>query len=330
MFGYFSAKGFKEYLRIAKQILERNWMGQYTKPSPDLYPHQWNWDSGFIALGYSHYNQKRAQQEIISLFNHQWLNGMVPQIIFNPEVLGNYFPEPDFWQIPDGKLTSGITMPPLHAIACRNIYEEAKDKERALIFLKEMFPKLMDLHRYLYRYRDPDQTGLVHIRHPWESGIDNSPAWDAPLASIEVDKKTLPSYERKDLKHGIPVEQRPSDDDYDRYVYLVDLYRRLKYEEEAIYKECPFLIQDVLFNSILGRADHDLIEIAEIIKLETAEIQEWFDQTSKAISGARNVTNSNPMMYSKGNPYILPQLPGLCLSLPGLRQESRLSCFIRP
>ena len=92
LFGYFSTKGFKEYIRITKRILDSNWTGSYTKPSPGLYPHQWNWDSGFIAIGYAHYNQKRAQQEILSLFEHQWHNGMVPQIVLNPEALGNYFP----------------------------------------------------------------------------------------------------------------------------------------------------------------------------------------------------------------------------------------------
>ncbi|MFC1867539.1 DUF547 domain-containing protein [Thermodesulfobacteriota bacterium] len=284
MFGKFSTKGFKEYLKVARRILDGNWTGSFTKPSPDLYPHQWNWDSGFIAIGYAHYNQKRARQEILSLFEHQWPNGMLPQIVFNPKALGKYFPEPDFWQVPDGRLTSGITMPPLHAIACMHIYEEANDSQQAREFLKEMFPKLTALHRYLYQLRDPDRTGLVYIRHPWESGLDNSPAWDSPLRNIKIDKERLPVYERKDLKHGVPAEQRPSDDDYDRYVYLVDIFRRLKYSEEEIYKECPFLVQDVLFNSILGRANRDLLEIGRILGKEAGEIREWTDQTSKAIS----------------------------------------------
>jgi hypothetical protein len=50
-------------------------------------------------------------QEIDTLFGAQWRNGMVPQLVFNPEALGHYFPEPDFWQTerspdaPAGKLT---------------------------------------------------------------------------------------------------------------------------------------------------------------------------------------------------------------------------------
>jgi hypothetical protein len=192
LFGDYSTRGFKEYVKVAKSILEDNWTGSYTKPSPGLYPHQWNWDSGFIAIGYAHYDQKKAQQEILSLFEHQWPNGMVPQIVFNPRALGNYFPEPDFWQAPDGRLTSGITMPPVHATACLHIYRKAKDKMLAKDFLKTMFPRLLASHQYFYRDRDPDHSGLVYIRHPWESGLDNSPAWDAPMGRIKINKKSFP------------------------------------------------------------------------------------------------------------------------------------------
>jgi hypothetical protein len=284
MLGHVSTRGFKAYVKTAKRILDENWTGSYTKPSPRLYPHQWSWDSAFIATGYAHYHQKRAKEEILSLFEHQWANGMVPQIVFNPQALGNYFPESDFWQVPHGLLTSGITMPPLHATACRHIFETARKNDEALGFLHQMFPKLMASHRYFYRSRDPDRCGLVYIRHPWESGLDNSPAWDGPLKRIQVDPAALPPYERKDLKHGVPAHQRPGQQDYDRYVYLVDLFRRLQYNETDIYRQCPFLIQDVLFNSILCRANRDLLEIARILKEDRGQIHEWTEQTASAIS----------------------------------------------
>lgn len=285
MFDNFSAWGLRKYINQARKILDGNWTGHYTKPSPSLYPHQWNWDSGFVAIGYAHYNETRAMQELRSLFENQWENGMVPQIVFNPEALGNYFPEPDFWQVPDGRLTSGITMPPLHAIACLHIYQHASNRDRAREFLQEMFPKLLESHRYFYRHRDPLKSGLVYIRHPWESGLDNSPNWDAPLRNIEVDIEKLPQYERRDLQHGVPVDQRPGKEDYDRYVYLVDLFRSARYDESEIYRQCPFLIQDVLFNSILCRANRDLIEIGNIVGRDVKEVEEWLEQTTGAISG---------------------------------------------
>ncbi|MBW1786230.1 MAG: DUF547 domain-containing protein [Deltaproteobacteria bacterium] len=284
MFEFFSTTGFRQYVRAARRILDGNWTGTYTKPSAGLYPHQWNWDSGFIAIGYAHFDQDRAMAEMRSLFQHQWPNGMIPQIVFNPAAMGHYFPEPDFWQVPDNRMTSGVTMPPLHATACLHIHEYAGHRDKALDFLRDMFPRLMNSHRYLYQYRDPDVTGLVYIRHPWESGLDNSPNWDAPLGGITVDKKKLPAYERRDLGHGVPSEQRPSDDDYDRYVFLVDLFRKASYDERQIYDECPFLVQDVLFNAILCRADRDLVEIGRLIGEDTSEAEAWLNATSKAIS----------------------------------------------
>jgi len=35
----------------AREVLDRNRRGSWTCPSTALYPHQWLWDSCFIALG---------------------------------------------------------------------------------------------------------------------------------------------------------------------------------------------------------------------------------------------------------------------------------------
>ena len=283
------ARIFANYVEKAKQILDRNWMGSSTRPAPTLYPHQWNWDSGFIAIGRSHYDTPRAILEIETLFQAQWRNGMVPQIVFNSNALGEYFPEPDFWQTerspnaPPGKLTSGITMPPVLAVAVEKIYWNHKRPRTVLPFLERVYPKLLALHAYLYRERDPHDEGLVYIRHPWESGIDNSPTWDEPLRRIAVDRASLPAYERKDLEHGVDPKTRPTDADYDRYVYLVDLFRRCDYDEGRIRESCPFLIQDPLFNSVLCRANESLAEIAKLIGEPPDQPLSWVERTRTAI-----------------------------------------------
>jgi len=71
-------------VRQARAVLDFNWTGQYTMPGPRLYPHQWSWDSAFIAIGYSHYYQERATKELRHLFEAQWKNGLLPQLVFNP------------------------------------------------------------------------------------------------------------------------------------------------------------------------------------------------------------------------------------------------------
>ncbi|RMA93234.1 MGH1-like glycoside hydrolase domain-containing protein [Hydrogenothermus marinus] len=279
---------YKYLLEEAKKVLDKNWTGSYTVPSIHLYPHQWNWDSAFIAIGYSRYDTDRAIQELVSLFEGQWKNGMLPHIIFNEKNLGKYFPEPDFWQTenleisPDNKLTSGITQPPIHAFAVLKIYENAKDKEKVKEFIKWIYPKLIKMHKYFYLERNPMDNGLVYIRHPWESGMDNSPMWDVILERIDINKIKVPKFERKDNKI-IDSSQRPKDEDYIRYIYLVNLFKKLDYDEEKIYKECPFLVIDPLFNSILNASNLALIELAKIIGEDYGQQQEWYIQTSRAI-----------------------------------------------
>ena len=82
----------------ARKVLAANWRGASTIPSPSLYPHQWSWDSAFIVLGNSRFDQARAQQELEMLSRAQWANGMVPHIAYDAHVdASRYFPGPDLW-----------------------------------------------------------------------------------------------------------------------------------------------------------------------------------------------------------------------------------------
>ncbi|MBR9920762.1 MAG: glycoside hydrolase [Bacteroidetes bacterium] len=269
----------------ARDVLLSNWTGQFTKPAPNLYPHQWNWDAGFIALGYSHFDMSKAEAELRHLFQGQWSNGMLPQIVFGEEKDARYFPGPDFWQTadvphsPKGKKTSGITMPPVHGFALLEMYKNSDDPERSMQFLKEMYPKVLANHRYLYSHRDPNEEGLVYVRHPWEPGTDNSPTWDPVLESLDTAKLDIPPYQRQDLSHDSAEAHRPTQTDYDRYVYLVDLFRKNKYDDEAIYKECPFLIQDPLFNGILAWSNESLIEIGGMLGEDVSDLVAWNELT---------------------------------------------------
>ncbi len=271
----------KKLLINAKKVLEKNWKGKFTVPSKNLYPHQWNWDSSFISMGYAHYDQKRAQKELLSLFEGQWSNGMLPHIIFRSK--GNYFPGPDYWQtgLSDHSTelkTSGITQPAIHAIAALHIYKHAKDKKKAKEFLREIYPKILAFHHYLFTKRDPEKSGLITIFHPWESGLDNSTRWDDALARIKP--KNLPKYERVDNKK-VSSEQRPTDETYDKFVYLIEIMKKYNYDEEKFYSKIPFRIKDIVFSSIAYVANGSLLEIGKIIGEENNEIREWMKRTEK-------------------------------------------------
>jgi len=251
--------------RRALDVLEANWRGASTVPSPALYPHQWSWDSACIAIGYSHLNHDRAEQELRSLFAGQWRNGLLPHIVFADGQ--DYFPGPEFWRTevspdaPESRRTSGIVQPPVHATSVLQVFITDDDSDRAEVFLAEMLPKVEAWHDYLYRERNRNGDGLLEIWHPWESGMDNSPLWDGVLARIDLTDGKTPEYERIDRTLVNPAE-RPTDWEYDRYAYLVKLYRDLEYVGAAIREVCPFVVHDVLFNSLLVQANRDLAELA--------------------------------------------------------------------
>lgn len=274
--------------KAAEEVLNQNWTGRFTCPSRNLYPHQWSWDSAFIAIGNSHVNQKRAQEELVSLFSGQWRNGLVPHIVFHyPEK--PYFPGPEFWKVvklpfgsPDKK-TSGIVQPPLHATAALSIYANACDKEMALRFLKQLYPRLVAWHNYLYRERDVDREGLVFIRHPWESGQDNSPLWDPFFESIQFNSAELPHYQRVDHQFA-DAAHRPEKKDYDLYVYLIKVFQEANYREDVLAASSPFLVQDVLFNSILCQANRDLAEIALLLNEDPQLHRKRAEKTARAVN----------------------------------------------
>lgn len=274
-------------IQQARDVLEKNWTGTFTRPGALLYHHQWSWDSAFIAMGYAHYDQARAEQELRTLFEGQWANGLLPHIIFDPQPT-SYFPSFSFWEIESNALaplhrqTSGIVQPPVHAGAVLRIYRCARNAGRARAFLAEMFPRLRAWHAYLYRERDPQHEGLVYVRHPWES-LDNTPIWDPILRRMQLRPEEIPAYQRVDTR-SVQAKYRPADADYDRYAYLVKFFAARNYEEARIAADCPFLVQDVLFNALLCQGNRDLAEIARILGEDAQPFENWAEQTARAMN----------------------------------------------
>ena len=282
---------------LAAGVLRRNSLESWTRPAPALYPHQWSWDSAFIALGLAHLDNRRAAQEMETLFASQWSTGKLPHVIFNPEAPPkSYFPDAERWSsaelssdAPSSPHTSGLCQPPVHAIAVLRIWEsaQAKDKDRiglARDFLRDSYPRLLAWHLYLTTARDPEGSGLVTIYHPWESGTDNSPRWDEALEAVEVGD--LPPYTRYDLQHVADPSHRPSDEEYDRYLWLLETLKQARYDEAAIYESHPFLVKDVLFSAILIAANEALLKIADAVEApeeERALIGGWVERGRESL-----------------------------------------------
>lgn len=280
----------------AKRVLKQNDRGLYTIPAHGLYPHQWLWDSCFIALGWRHIDVERAKMEILSLLRGQWKNGMIPHMIFTPG--RNYQRDRNIWRswvspfAPDDVVTSGITQPPMLAEAVVQIGEKMTLAERRSWY-RQVFPELLAYHVWLYSDRDPHGEGLTLQIHPWESGLDNSPPWMSELHEhllpwwIRLLRKThletVTGWFRRDT-HFVPLEQRFSNTDA---LALYDAQRRLRrkeYDIDKILDHSLFAIEDLTFNCILVRANEHLLQIAKSIRTEVpAELLKSIALTRKTL-----------------------------------------------
>ena len=256
-------------------VLRSNDTGVFTKPGPHQYPHQWNWDSALIALGLSHFDLSRAQVEIRSLLSGQWQDGMVPSVVYH-SVPSDYFPTPQFWQIENSPNappipTTGITQPPLLATIVRSIHTRHSIPE----FVKEVYPALLHWHRWLHTERDADGSALACIIHPWESGTDDSPRWLHLFERIQPE--ALPEFQRGDTRY-VAATERPNRTEYERFIYLIDIFRKRNYAPRELLSHSPFLAQDILFIAILFRADEDLRALAVELGQPTNEIDGWLNR----------------------------------------------------
>ena len=259
-------------------VLRLNDTGVFTKPGPYQYPHQWNWDSALIALGLSHFDLPRAHLEIRSLLSGQWRDGMLPSVVYH-SIPSDYFPTPQFWQIENSPSapsvpTTGITQPPLLATIVRMIHSRQPTPE----FVQEVYPALLRWHRWLHTERDADDTDLACIIHPWESGTDDSPRWLRLFEAIRPE--AVPEFQRGDTRY-VAATERPNRTEYERFIYLIDVFRKLNYAPAALLAHSPFLAQDVLFNAILFRGDEDLRALAVELGQPTEEIDGWTNSIRK-------------------------------------------------
>ena len=147
----------------AAELLRRNWVGDpgYTRPTAEgLYPHQWNWDSAFAALGWATVEPPRAYAELHALAGMRSDDdGLVPHLAYSPRP-ETYFPAADWWPprwSADGRRTSSISQPPVAATCLRLLFERHPDPAAAR-------PLLGPLHRWHGWWR---RDGAPCIVHPW-------------------------------------------------------------------------------------------------------------------------------------------------------------------
>ncbi|MFD0967434.1 MGH1-like glycoside hydrolase domain-containing protein [Plantactinospora endophytica] len=170
------------------------------------------------------------------------------------------------------RLSSGIVQPPVHAVGAWEVYRRRPD-EAATEELRWLYPRLVAQQEYLATARDVGGAGLAAIVHPWESGLDNSPAWDEALAAVPAAVEVLRRYARRD-NQVVSSNHRPTDDDYARYLSIALSYRDAGYRDADLADRHPFLVECPGFNALRGAAELALARIAEVVGADPAPHRE--------------------------------------------------------
>jgi glucosylglycerate hydrolase len=335
----------EDIIARAAEVLRENDMGEWTRASPTLYPHQWSWDTAFIAIGLAHLDTGRAAREIRTLLEHQWKNGKIPHIVFNPEAPPeSYFPGPEHWASaadspdapPGPSVTSGLCQPPVHAIAARHILSVAEARGEGVAetreFLCEVYPKLLAWHRYLATARDPEGSGLVTIYHPWESGTDNSPRWTQALERVEVGE--VPDYERLDLDHVPDPAERPTGYEYDRFIWLVEVIKHARCDDVVLHRTSPFLAKDVLGSAILVRANEALLDVTGVVGASEEDremLLAWIERGRRGLDERWDPGLGLCLDYDlrAGEPLRARTIAGFAPLIAGAGSEDRLETLLK-
>ena len=185
---------------------------------------------------------------------------MVPHIVFW-EPSDDYFPGPEVWSTNRRPPTTGLTQPPLPVSAAARLFTADPDRDRGTRADRSaLWPRLVAWLAWIERARTGPHLAAVVV-HPWESGMDNSPAWDEPLAATpEVSNEHL---ERRDVV-TVSAKQRPSTKEYRHYLGIVSALREAGWDTERQVRDSPFAVEDPAFTAITGRAASDLADIADV------------------------------------------------------------------
>ena len=202
----------------------------------------------------------------------------------------------------------------------KKILDKNKIKVSEKIKIKSIIKKLKKYHEWLIKYRDPKNTGLVSILHPWESGYDNSPLWDYSMNEVKVEKNL--KYKRGDNK-VINPDYRPLDEDYDRYVTIKNHLRKNKYNPKKLYDKSMFNVVDVGFNSIFLKANKDLLELLKSFNLEHNKLQKFILKSESQIEKLFDTKKGVFVNYDRKNKkkIIVPSITNYFILFADLKNQ---------
>lgn len=182
--------GRAERLRAAaRELSDRNWIesaaGGFHLPSAESYCSFFAWDSGWNVIGLSVVRPDRALRELQTIFALQEtqgpMAGHVPHEVRFPNLGRRDGPArlALIWLLRkqyDARGRSRFIDPPSYLLAAEVLWRRTGDAR-----VLELLPAMERCLDYLLRTRDRFGDGLISLIHPWESGCDSAPIFEAPL-----------------------------------------------------------------------------------------------------------------------------------------------------
>jgi glycogen debranching enzyme len=154
-------------------------------PSKSFYIGAWNWDAAFHAVAIRHLDPQLARDQLRTVIHHQLKDGMMPDAIYDEGIV----------KALDHPIPGRVTKPPVLAWAALKIHQLDPD----LDFLLEIYAPLARWNSWWMSENIDATTGLAEYRHPYSSGLDDSPLWDHGMPAVSPDLNTYLSIQTEAL-----------------------------------------------------------------------------------------------------------------------------------
>lgn len=264
-------------------------------PSKIHYVGVWQWDAFFHALAYRHIDRRLAQDQIRVVLDHQRLDGMIPDAIHDEGTITHL-------SVP---VDADVTKPPLLAWVLWKLYQTDGDRE----FLEELYEPVVRWNRWWFENCDLDGDGLCEYLHPFSSGLDDSPLWDAGMPVTSPDLNTYLVLQMENLGRiaaaiGLPAEANAWEEQAE--AHLQRMIARLWDEKAGLFwahrQGSPIAVRTPfnLFPLITGRLPESMARRLVAHLTDPAEFWTRFPVPSVA----RNDFHYNPLQMWRGPAWI--------------------------
>lgn len=275
----------------------------YVKPSPKKYPFQWFWDTFFHVFVLTSMGMNEvAQRNIRSLFLLQRDDGFVGHMIFWKRVFPTHL-----WDVLQAHPTWRQLRPHMSAVLqpcfAAQALERLQTAQPDPMFVGEMLPSIESYIEYVWLERRIEESGLLSIISPVESGMDYKPSFDGELGC-------------KDCGHGKLLYRSATRADLRNFLRGYDVDRIRNARGSFIVQETTFNVAfalDLLALARLERAagQHEEAAITEerASRLQAAIFEHLYDPEREAFFDHARGTRIPVLTVTTFFPLALPDCP---------------------